>query len=164
MPRAAGCSVTTYLSEPPPPLSSLFRPAVVSAGQLEGVYAWIAANYAAGKLHGGAAGDPLETIGVLEMGGASMQATFVPGNAVPSEFEYRLELAGRRFVLYTHSFLVRRLGAAALLRCDDQTLPCSSCCPLSAWRGGDGSAAQRGADPRCIISCRRGWVWTRPER
>lgn len=80
-------------------------------GQLEGVYAWIAANYAAGKL--ASHGDPLETIGVLEMGGASMQATFVPGVSVPREFEYSLELAGRTYELYTHSFLVGEWGAAS---------------------------------------------------
>lgn len=110
-----------------PPLSfTRLRPAQVT-GTLEGVYAWIAANYAAGKLHGGGVGrvggrggggwadgrlssadyDPLDTIGVLEMGGASLQATFVAGGAVPEEFRFSLELVGRTYTLYTHSFLVR---------------------------------------------------------
>lgn len=80
------------------------------------MYAWIAANYAAGKLRSPSL-DPLETIGVLEMGGASMQATFVPGGAVPAEFEYRLELAGRSYLLYAHSFLVRLARAAAEQGC-----------------------------------------------
>ena len=66
----------------------LFRDgwAEVIAGSKEGLYAWVAANYAADSLF---ARDPRHTLGVLELGGASMQVTFkVPEDspAPPDEF------------------------------------------------------------------------------
>ena len=45
----------------------------VIPGSKEGLYAWVAANYAADSLF---ARDPRHTLGVLELGGASMQVTF----------------------------------------------------------------------------------------
>lgn len=41
-------------------------------GSDEGVYAWIVANYALGTL----GGDPSETTGIIELGGASVQVPF----------------------------------------------------------------------------------------
>ena len=43
-----------------------------SAGADEGIYAWIAANYALGTL----GGDPQKTTGIFELGGASAQVLF----------------------------------------------------------------------------------------
>ena len=42
---------------------------VFSIGSDEGLYAWVIANYALGTL----GGDPLETTGIIELGGASAQ-------------------------------------------------------------------------------------------
>ena len=42
---------------------------LLSAGTDEGVYAWVSANYALGTLHG----DPTQTTGIVELGGASAQ-------------------------------------------------------------------------------------------
>jgi hypothetical protein len=53
----------------------MFRPewAIVISGTFEGVYAWVAANYALGNLGTRAA----ETTGVVELGGASAQVTAI---------------------------------------------------------------------------------------
>lgn len=43
--------------------------AIVITGSDEGVYAWVVANYALGTL----GGDPMQTTGIIELGGASAQ-------------------------------------------------------------------------------------------
>ena len=72
----------------------LFRDewAGVIPGSKEGLYAWVAANYAADSLF---ARDPRHTLGVLELGGASMQVTFkVPEDqpAPPEEYTEHLHV------------------------------------------------------------------------
>ena len=42
---------------------------MVDVGSDEGLYAWVVANHALGTL----GGDPLKTIGIIELGGASAQ-------------------------------------------------------------------------------------------
>ena len=91
--------------------------AEVLPGAREGLYAWIAANYAAGTL--GAA--PADTLGVIELGGASMQITFRPERKPPEEFRVELVAARRKWSVYTHSALglgqeaAREAHEAALL-------------------------------------------------
>ncbi|KAH9295834.1 hypothetical protein KI387_039422, partial [Taxus chinensis] len=48
--------------------------ASVVTGADEGIFAWVAANYALGTL----GGNPQKTTGIIELGGASFQVTFVP--------------------------------------------------------------------------------------
>ena len=72
----------------------LFREewAGVIPGSKEGLYAWVAANYAADSLF---ARDPRHTLGVLELGGASMQVTFkVPEDqpAPPEDYTEHLHV------------------------------------------------------------------------
>ena len=42
-------------------------------GAEEGIYAWVAANYALGTL----GGDPNDTTGIIELGGASVQVLYL---------------------------------------------------------------------------------------
>ncbi|XP_074578258.1 putative apyrase 6 [Curcuma longa] len=75
--------------------------ATVISGSDLGVYAWVAANYALGTL----GGDPNNTTGILELGGASAQVTFVSNEALPPEFSHVLTLGNTTYKLYSNSFL-----------------------------------------------------------
>uniref|UniRef100_A0A1J3CPI0 apyrase n=1 Tax=Noccaea caerulescens TaxID=107243 RepID=A0A1J3CPI0_NOCCA len=75
--------------------------ASVISGSDEGVYAWVVANYAIGSL----GGDPLQTTGIVELGGASAQVTFVSSEVVPPEFSRTISYGNVAYKLYSHSFL-----------------------------------------------------------
>lgn len=93
----------------------LFRPewAQIISGSEEGIFGWLAVNYLEGAL---ASGRPEDTVGVLEIGGASMQITFVPRELPPAEVSmpgiHHVEVAARRFLVYTHSYLNYGMEAA----------------------------------------------------
>ena len=61
----------------------------------------MAANYALGSL----GGDPGETTGIIELGGASAQITFVSEEELPAEFTHALQFSKVTYNLYSHSFL-----------------------------------------------------------
>ncbi|KAL5220640.1 hypothetical protein ABZP36_025353 [Zizania latifolia] len=74
--------------------------ATVISGAEEGMYAWIAANYALDTL-----GDDLQdTTGIIELGGASIQVTFVTDKPLPPEFSQTLKFGDVTYNLYSHSF------------------------------------------------------------
>ncbi|OVA13758.1 Nucleoside phosphatase GDA1/CD39 [Macleaya cordata] len=73
--------------------------ASILTGQDEGVYAWVAANYALGTL----GGDPQETTGIIELGGPSVQVTFALRAPPPLEFSRMIKLAGVTYNLYAQS-------------------------------------------------------------
>lgn len=75
--------------------------ATVIAGSEEGIYAWVAANYALGAL----GGDPQKTTGIIELGGASAQVTFVSNEPLPAEFSRALKFGETTYNLYSNSFL-----------------------------------------------------------
>ncbi|KAF5939079.1 hypothetical protein HYC85_023338 [Camellia sinensis] len=75
--------------------------ASVITGSDEGVYAWVVANYALGTL----GGDPLKTTGIIELGGASAQVTFVSREPIPSEFSRMVKFGNISYNLYSHSLL-----------------------------------------------------------
>ncbi|KAJ0094624.1 hypothetical protein Patl1_15944 [Pistacia atlantica] len=75
--------------------------ATVITGSDEGVYAWVVANYALGSL----GGDPLKTTGIIELGGASAQVTFVSNEPMPPEFSRTIKFGNATYNLYSHSFL-----------------------------------------------------------
>lgn len=89
--------------------------ASVISGADEGVYGWLTVNYLEGALGRGAAED---TVGVLEMGGASVQITFVPGDEAAREHPGTLAVRlGRERVyrVYTHSYMEYGLDEAMRL-------------------------------------------------
>ena len=62
-------------------------------------------------------GSQLSTIGVLEMGGASMQVSFVPSDlsAVDAAELVNVKIGGATFPLYTHSYLNYGLEQAQVI-------------------------------------------------
>ncbi|KAF8779060.1 hypothetical protein HU200_003025 [Digitaria exilis] len=82
--------------------------ATVISGAEEGIYAWVAANYALGTL----GGDPHGTTGIIELGGASVQVTFVTDEPLPSKFSHVLKFGDVSYNLYSHSFLQLGLNVA----------------------------------------------------
>lgn len=94
--------VRTYLSRSP----FYFRKdnAIVITGEEEGVFGWLAVNYRLGYLdHSG----PLtanNTIGSLDLGGASSQIVFIPQKSIMSGI-FPLFLGARGVRLYSWSFL-----------------------------------------------------------
>ncbi|CAH1417117.1 unnamed protein product [Lactuca virosa] len=75
--------------------------ASVISGSDEGVYAWVVANYALGTL----GGDPQETTGIIELGGASAQVTFFSNEPIPPEFSRTINFGNVSYSLYSHSLL-----------------------------------------------------------
>ncbi|XP_074570779.1 putative apyrase 6 [Curcuma longa] len=75
--------------------------ASVISGSDEGIYAWVAANYALGTL----GADPKITTGIFELGGASAQITFVSSVPLVPEFSHLLTFGKITYNLYSHSFL-----------------------------------------------------------
>lgn len=73
----------------------------VIAGEEEGVYGWVTANYLTSRLEGPSA----DTVGALDLGGASAQITFAPrGELLANLFWLHLSTSLNRR-LYTHSYL-----------------------------------------------------------
>ncbi|KAH9498938.1 putative apyrase 4 [Bulinus truncatus] len=83
--------------------------ASVLSGEEEGVYSWIAANYLLGFFD---SYNPVnKSVGLLEMGGASMQITFIPREPLYAE-EFQVTIAGTRYQLYAQSYM--KYGANAI--------------------------------------------------
>ncbi|KAI3744506.1 hypothetical protein L1987_57589 [Smallanthus sonchifolius] len=75
--------------------------ASVISGSDEGVHAWVVANYALGTL----GGDPHETTGIIELGGASAQVAFFSSEPIPPEFSRTVKFGNISYTLYSHSLL-----------------------------------------------------------
>ncbi|KAM0991988.1 hypothetical protein ACFX13_010472 [Malus domestica] len=89
-------SCSSYLHRP-----SLSSKPSTRSGSDEGLYAWVVANHALGTL----GGDPMQTTGIIELGGASAQVTFVSSEPVPPEFSRAVKFGNVTYNLYNHSFL-----------------------------------------------------------
>ncbi|KAB1271094.1 Ectonucleoside triphosphate diphosphohydrolase 1, partial [Camelus dromedarius] len=92
-----------------------FQGARIITGQEEGAYGWITTNYLLGRFTQKSSwfnlkptgGEPQETYGALDLGGASTQITFVPKDKTMESPDNTLHfrLYGRDYSVYTHSFL-----------------------------------------------------------
>ncbi|XP_038621814.1 LOW QUALITY PROTEIN: ectonucleoside triphosphate diphosphohydrolase 5-like [Tachyglossus aculeatus] len=84
-------------------------------GSSEGILAWITVNFLTGQLHG----QNRQTVGTLDLGGASTQITFRPRlqrtlDQSPSGYLTSFEMFNSSYELYTHSYLGFGLKAARL--------------------------------------------------
>ncbi|XP_051750473.1 ectonucleoside triphosphate diphosphohydrolase 2-like [Ctenopharyngodon idella] len=88
-----------------------FKGATILSGQKEGAYGWVTVNYLLEKfIKYGFVGQWLspgrDTIGALDLGGASTQITFVTKQAVENQDNLmNLRLYGQNYLIYTQSFL-----------------------------------------------------------
>jgi guanosine-diphosphatase len=81
--------------------------AVVMDGKDEGPYAWITVNFLLGALDGNK-----KTSAIFDMGGGSTQVVFIPDDVsilsrdeAPPQQVFNLNILGKAFKLYTHSYL-----------------------------------------------------------
>uniref|UniRef100_A0A8D0C2F0 nucleoside diphosphate phosphatase n=1 Tax=Salvator merianae TaxID=96440 RepID=A0A8D0C2F0_SALMN len=84
-------------------------------GSYEGILAWITVNFLTGQLYG----RNQQTVGTLDLGGASTQITFLPQleetlEQTPVDFLTSFEMFNSTYKLYTHSYLGFGLKAARL--------------------------------------------------
>ncbi|XP_077179316.1 nucleoside diphosphate phosphatase ENTPD5 isoform X1 [Paroedura picta] len=106
-------------------------------GTYEGILAWITVNFLTGQLYG----RNMQTVGTLDLGGASTQITFLPQlegtlEQTPMDFLTSFEMFNSTYKLYTHSYLgfglkaarLATLGALEREAADGQTFR-SSCLP-----------------------------------
>lgn len=93
----------------------------IISGQEEGTFGWITANYMSGKLgvmpkFNGLSSSVLkrevDTVGVLDMGGASTQITFFTPKNIQPEYREDLVLYGNNYSVYTHSYLCYGINEA----------------------------------------------------
>ncbi|XP_062900400.1 ectonucleoside triphosphate diphosphohydrolase 5 isoform X3 [Mobula hypostoma] len=106
-------------------------------GTYEGILAWITINFLTGHLY--SANE--NTVGILDLGGASTQITFLPQtestlHAAPEEYINSFEMFNTSYKLYSHSYLgfglkVARLAVLGALetRADESRRYRSSCLP-----------------------------------
>lgn len=77
--------------------------AYVITGEEEGIFGWLAVNYHMGNFQGNMV-DASNTVGALDLGGASVQIVFIPQKSIMSHV-FPLKLGTARFRVYTWSFL-----------------------------------------------------------
>uniref|UniRef100_V9KRQ8 nucleoside diphosphate phosphatase n=1 Tax=Callorhinchus milii TaxID=7868 RepID=V9KRQ8_CALMI len=116
-------------------------------GTYEGILAWVTINFLTGQLYD----QNQRTVGILDLGGASTQITFLPQaestlKAASEKYISPFEMFNRSYKLYTHSYLGFGLKAARLAilgalggKADESRMYRSSCLPPSLkaeWKFG----------------------------
>ncbi len=117
------------------------------SGADEGRYGWTGVNYLLKRLD---PGQPLDTVGALDLGGVSTQITFMPGACTGGADDCgAFDVGDRSYPLYTRSFLgwgqdqaMRRVASRA--------------CYLRGYRSPDGSIDGRGKYRACRRAIRKG--------
>ncbi|ESO06954.1 hypothetical protein HELRODRAFT_170990 [Helobdella robusta] len=98
-------SIDHFLSDPAKCPFQHETPARILSGQEEGTFAWLSVNYLKGVLDDETLKDPTsKTFGVLEMGGASVQITFVPRSQILDNV-FQFKFHRNKFHIYSHSYL-----------------------------------------------------------
>ncbi|XP_067909327.1 ectonucleoside triphosphate diphosphohydrolase 1 isoform X1 [Heterodontus francisci] len=83
-----------------------FQGARIITGQDEGAFGWITINYLMGNFLQDSTGENPQTLGAMDLGGASTQITFVPDGKIESEESLlHFRLYGKNYDMYTHSYL-----------------------------------------------------------
>nr|XP_055036226.1 ectonucleoside triphosphate diphosphohydrolase 2 [Misgurnus anguillicaudatus] len=119
-----------------------FRGAVILSGREEGAYGWVTVNYLLENfIKYGYVGRWLnsgkETVGALDLGGASTQITFeTPETIEDKKNQMNLRLYGHEYSLYTHSYLcygkeeaLRRILAYLVKSQDNSSIVYHPCYP-----------------------------------
>ncbi|KAA3673084.1 apyrase, partial [Paragonimus westermani] len=79
------------------------------SGSEEGLFGWVSVNNIVGAITENTQVAPADTVGSLDLGGASTQIAFVAKTRPPTREAsmdyYPLELFGRQYSVYSHSFL-----------------------------------------------------------
>jgi len=95
------------------PFSFKREDALIITGTQEGINGWLTTNYLLGVFN-----SSKPSTGVAEVGGASMQLTYEPlklTNEREKSNLYPIAIGGRKFLVYTHSYLGYGLEKAQLL-------------------------------------------------
>ncbi len=135
--------------------------AAIISGQEEGVYAWLSNNDVLGRLEQGAD----QTLGIIEMGGGSLQVAFSPEtndwhNEDLKPFFTEIIVGENRYPLYAFSY--ENLGQRQAVKtiCEsDTTNSCQKNCALSKNTLGDYKSCRRyfnehlNKDQKCSPNC-----------
>ncbi len=117
------------------------------SGGAEGRYGWTGVNYLLKTLD---PDRPLETVGALDLGGASTQITFMPRACTGgAEACGELEVGDAKLPLYSHSYLGWGQDQAMLR-------VASGACYLEGYHSPDGKVEGRGRYAACRRAIRRG--------
>ena len=112
--------VQNTIAEFPFKFTDPHKQARIITGAEEGLYSWVTSNYLTGRFgmvhpfslksnddKWNLQDTGSNTVGALDMGGASTQITFYPGNGVviPKDYSGDVVLYGMNYTVYTHSYL-----------------------------------------------------------
>lgn len=102
--------------------------AEVVTGDNEGLYAWVSVNALLKTFQ-----NKQDTVGIVEMGGESLQLAYVPETRGDDSFH--VQLAGRRYEVYSHSYGNLGQNSAKSTFCENNSLCVQDCALLKNTTG-----------------------------